>query len=313
MNPGGTPPRRSGRQGLWYGLGAYGIWGLFPIYWKLIDFVPADQVIAHRIVWSFLLLAAVRAVASGRRQPRERLLESRRVVGLYAAAAALIAVNWFLYVWAVAHNFILETSLGYFITPLVNVLLGVVILGERLRAVQRIAVALAAAGVGYLTFVYGHPPWIAIGLAASFGTYGLVKKKAPLGSVAGLTLETGILFVPAVVFLTVSELRGTGGFLHVDTGKEALVVAAGPVTTLPLVLFAAAVQRIPLSVIGILQFIAPTIQFGLGVLVYKEPFSHQQLVGFAFVWSAVIVFAAEGIFDRRVPRVPEVPKGAYGA
>jgi len=223
---------------------------------------------------------------------------SRRVVGLYTAAAGLIAINWFLYVWAVSHDFILETSLGYFITPLVNVLLGVVILGERLRTFQRIAVALAAAGVAYLTFVYGDPPWIAIGLAVTFGTYGLVKKKAPLGSVAGLTLETGILFVPAVVFLAVTEARSAGGFLHIDTGREVLVAAAGPVTTLPLLLFAAAVQRIPLSVMGILQFIAPTIQFALGVLVYKEPFNHQQLIGFALVWSAVIVFAAEGILTR---------------
>jgi len=263
-------PSGQGR-GIWYGLGAYSIWGLFPFYWKLIDFVPADQVIAHRIVWSFLLLVLVRLLPAGSRArmtvgpvpPPPGLSGGgpagairRRVVGLYTAAAALIAVNWFLYVWAVSHDFILETSLGYFITPLVNVLLGVVILGERLRTFQRVAVALAAAGVAYLTFVYGDPPWIAIGLAVTFGTYGLVKKKAPLGSVAGLTLETGILFLPAVMFLAVSEVRGTGGFLRVDTAREVLVAAAGPVTTLPLLLFSAAVQRIPLSVIGILQFIA---------------------------------------------------------
>jgi chloramphenicol-sensitive protein RarD len=296
-------------RGFWYGLGAYAIWGLFPIYWTLIEFVPADQIIAHRIVWSFLLLVLVRRLPIAR---RERMALTRGVVGLYAAAAVLIAVNWFVYVWAVTHHFIVETSLGYFITPLVNVLLGVVFLRERLRTVQWVAIALAAAGVGYLAIAYGDVPWIAMGLAVSFGTYGLVKKKAPLGSVAGLTLETGLLFVPALVFLSVVEMRGTGAFLRLDPATMALVAAAGPITTLPLVLFAAAVQRIPLSAIGILQFIAPTIQFLLGTLVYHEPFNHQQLVGFAFVWSAVIVFAAEGILTRAQPRPsPVLDEGEF--
>ena len=296
-------------RGFWYGLGAYAIWGLFPIYWTLIEFVPADQIIAHRIVWSFLLLVLVRRLPIAR---RERINLTRGVIGLYAAAAVLIAVNWFLYVWAVTHHFIVETSLGYFITPLVNVLLGVVFLRERLRTVQWVAIALAAAGVGYLAIAYGDVPWIAMGLAVSFGTYGLVKKKAPLGSVAGLTLETGLLFVPALVFLSVVEMRGTGAFLRLDPATMALVAAAGPITTLPLVLFAAAVQRIPLSAIGILQFIAPTIQFLLGTLVYHEPFSHQQLVGFAFVWSAVIVFAAEGILTRAQSRpAPVLDEGEF--
>jgi chloramphenicol-sensitive protein RarD len=300
-------------RGLWYGLGAYAIWGLFPIYWKLIESVPSGQIIAHRIVWSFLLLACIRMATFRRRLPRERLMGSRRVVGLYTVAAMLIAVNWFVYVWAVNHDFILETSLGYFITPLVNVLLGVVILRERLRTLQWVAIALAATGVGYLAIVYGDVPWIAIGLASTFGTYGLVKKKAPLGSVAGLTLETGLLFLPALVYLAVAETGGTGPFLRAPGSMRFLIAAAGPVTTLPLVLFAAAVQRIPLSAIGILQFIAPTIQFALGVLVYKEPFSHQQLIGFAFVWSAVIVFAAEGILTRTQQRTmtPVLDEGEF--
>ena len=160
--------------------------------------------------------------------------------------------------------------------------------------------------------MYGDVPWIAIGLAVTFGTYGLVKKKAPLGSVAGLTLETGLLFVPALVFLIVVEMRGTGAFLRLDPATMALVAAAGPITTLPLVLFAAAVQRIPLSAIGILQFIAPTIQFFLGTLVYKEPFNHQQLIGFAFVWSAVVVFAAEGILTHAQQRLtPVLDEGEF--
>jgi chloramphenicol-sensitive protein RarD len=300
VNSGGPGSRlrstgSGGQGGLWYGLGAYTLWGLFPVYFKLISFVPADQIIAHRIVWSFLLLAAVLALGSRR---RERLL-TRNVIRVYTTAALLIAVNWFIYVWAVTHNFILETSLGYFITPLVNVLLGVVILGERLRRFQWVAIAFAAAGVGYLAVAYGNVPWIAIGLALSFGTYGLVKKRAPLGSVVGLTLETGLLLVPALAFLAATEFRGNGAFLHLDPGRMVLVAAAGPVTTLPLVLFAAAVQRIPLSAIGILQFIAPTVQFVLGVVVYEEPFSGRTLVGFALVWVAVSVFATEGIAASR--------------
>ncbi len=286
-------------RGLWYGLTAYTLWGLFPVYFKLIGFVPADQIIAHRIVWSFLLLALV--VAPGSRLHRVTL--TGNVIRLYAAAATLIAVNWFIYVWAVAHNFILETSLGYFITPLVNVLMGVVILGERMRALQWVAVAFAAGGVSYLTVVYGNVPWIAIALALTFGTYGLVKKKAPLGSVAGLTLETGLLLLPALTYLAATEFGGNSQFLRLGPGTMLLIAAAGPITTLPLVLFAAAVQRIPLSTIGILQFIAPTVQFALGVLVYEEPFSGQTLVGFALVWGAVFVFATDGIAANRRARL----------
>ena len=291
-------------RGLWYGLCAYTLWGLFPVYFKLTGFVPPDQVIAHRIVWSFLLLGVIVALGSRHRE----VTPAGNVVRLYLAAAMLIAVNWFIYVWAVAHNFILETSLGYFITPLVNVLLGVVILGERMRALQWVAVGFAAAGVGYLTVVYGNVPWIAIGLALTFGTYGLVKKKAPLGSVVGLTLETGLLLLPALTFLVVAEFRGDGAFLRLGPGSMLLIAASGPITTLPLVLFAAAVQRIPLSTIGILQFIAPTVQFALGVMVYEEPFTGRKLVGFALVWVAVFVFGAEGIVaNRRRSAAPVAP------
>lgn len=290
-------------QGLWYGLAAYALWGVFPVYFKLIDFVPADQIVAHRIVWSFLLLALIRWLSFARRgdQPPATTWRS---AGLYAVAAGLIALNWFIYVWAVTHDFIVETSLGYFLTPLVQVLIGVVILGERLRRFQWGAIALAATGVGYLTFVYGALPWIAIGLATSFGTYSLVKKKAPLGALAGLTLETGMLFLPAVVLLALTERSGAGAFLGLGPAAMLLVAASGPITTLPLVLFAAAVRQMRLSTLGILQFFSPTIQFLIGILLYREPFSGQQLLGFAFVWSAVIVFATEGILVRAQPRAP---------
>jgi chloramphenicol-sensitive protein RarD len=291
---------RSGR-GLWYGVAAYALWGVFPVYFKTIGFVPADQIVAHRIIWSFVLLAALRAATIGGREP---LALTPYVTATYSAAALLIAANWFLYVWGVTHGFIVETSLGYFITPLVQVLIGVTVLGERLRRFQWAAVGLAATGVGYLALVYGDVPWIALGLATSFGTYSLVKKRAPLGALAGLTLETGVLFLPAVLFLALTEQRGAGAFLGLGPAAMLLVAASGPITTLPLVLFAAAVRRMRLSALGILQFFSPTLQFLLGILVYREPFSRHQLVGFVFVWAAVAVFAAEGLIVRARQRTP---------
>ena len=285
------------RRGVWIGAAAYAIWGLFPIYWKQLESVPAGQVIAHRIAWSFVVLLPVLAVSmwrAARAAGSFGWYASSATITIYAAAALLIAVNWFTYVWAVNHGFVVETSLGYFITPLVNVLLGVLVLRESLRPWQWVAVALATAGVAYLTAVYGAVPWIALALAVSFGTYGLVKKKAPMAPLPGLTLETGLLFVPAVAFLAVVELRGTGAFGHAGLAPTLFMAGAGVVTTVPLLMFATAVRLIPLSVIGILQFIAPTIQFLLGVLVYREPFSRGQLVGFALVWLALVVFVVEG-------------------
>ena len=218
---------------------------------------------------------------------------SGAAVVVYTVAALLIAVNWFTYVWAVNHDYVVETSLGYFITPLVNVLLGVAVLRESLRPAQWAAVGLAAAGVAYLTTVYGAVPWIALALAISFGTYGLVKKKAPMPPLPGLTLETGLLFVPAVAFLVSADMRGVGAFGHAGVLPTILMAGAGVVTTVPLLMFATAVRHVRLSVIGILQFIAPTIQFVLGVFVYREPFSRSQLVGFGLVWTALAVFAVE--------------------
>jgi chloramphenicol-sensitive protein RarD len=290
---------RSAQSGLWYGLAAYGIWGLFPIYWKLFDAVPAPQLLAHRIAWSFVALAAMLA-ALGREGLRTIGSVSRKVVALYAVAALLIAVNWFLYILAVNSGFIVETSLGYFITPLVNVTLGVMALRERLRRAQWVAVGVATAGLLYLGRAYGSLPWISIGIALSFGAYGLVKKKAPLASLDGLTLETAILFPPAVVWLVALHASGVGVFVRGDLRTDVLLVSSGLITVVPLLLFASAVQRVPLSTIGILQYIAPTIQLFLGVLVYGEPFTRPRQIGFAFVWVALIIFAADGIRARRV-------------
>lgn len=288
---------RPAQHGLWYGLAAYGIWGLFPIFWKLFGAVPAPQLLAHRIVWSFVALAAI--LATVRRDGLKAIVSvPGRVVALYSAAAVLIAVNWFLYIWAVNAGFVVETSLGYFITPLVNVSLGVMAFRERLRRAQWLAVGVAAAGVLYLGRAYGSLPWVALGLAFSFGGYGLVKKKAPLSSLDGLTLETAVLFLPALIWLVSLQMSGAGVFAR-DLSMDVLLATSGVITIVPLLLFASAVQRITLSAIGILQYIAPTIQLFLGVLVYGEPFTHTQLVGFTFVWIALVIFAVDGIRARR--------------
>lgn len=285
-------------RGIWYAIGAYTAWGVLPIYWKWLHQVGALQQLSHRILWSFLMLLAFLLLA--RQWPAFRKAASGpRVLRTYLLAAALIGVNWLTYVWAVNAGFIVETSLGYFINPLLSVVMGVVFLRERLRPWQWIPIALATAGVLYLTATYGRLPWIALTLAFSFGFYGLVKKTAPLGSVYGMTLETGMLFLPALLYLLLAEAAGQGAFLHGGAVSDGLLIGTGLVTTLPLLMFASAAQRIPLAMVGILQYIAPTLQFLIGVLIYKEPFSQAQAVGFGTVWLALALFAAEGALARR--------------
>jgi chloramphenicol-sensitive protein RarD len=293
--------------GFWAGVAAYTIWGLFPVYWKLIQHVPALQILGHRIVWSFVVLILVMSIR-GRKGVSGR--SAARVAILYAIAAVLIGINWFLYVYAVNAGFIVETSLGYFITPLVNVVLGVVVFREHLRRWQWCAVGLAAAGVVYLTLTYGSVPWIAVGLALSFGTYALVKKTAPLDPLEGLTLETAVLVLPAAAYLLVSHVDGTGSFLRTGPLSDSLLIGGGLVTIVPLLLFATAVRSVPLTVIGILQYIGPTLQFILGVFAFGEPFTRAQLVGFAMVWTALAVFVADGLHARRSTQpVPVLDEG----
>jgi chloramphenicol-sensitive protein RarD len=284
------------KKGTWYALGAYVFWGLFPVYWKLLAGIPALQLLGHRIIWSFITLLAVFLIT--RQGSSIRKTVTQRVLLTYSAAGVLIAINWLTYVWAVGAGFIIETSLGYFINPLLSVLLGVIFLGEHLRPLQWVPIGLATAGVLYLTFAYGSLPWIALTLAFSFGFYGLVKKSATLGSLPGLTLETGILFLPALGFLLYSQFAGNGAFLHSSTITDLMLVGAGLVTIIPLLLFASAAQLIPLTMIGVLQYVNPSIQFLLGTLVFKEPFDHHRLIGFGVVWVALIFFALEGFLVR---------------
>ena len=299
------------KRGILYGIGAYALWGFFPIYWKVLHPVSALQVIGHRISWSFILLVAFIVITKQWQDFRSVALTSAKTIGIYAIAGVLLTINWLVYVWGVNQGFIVETSLGYFINPLLSVLLGVIFLRERLRLAQWIPVIIAAAGVIYLTFVYGRLPWIALSLAFSFGFYGLVKKLAPLGSLYGLTLETGIVFPAAVIYLIVMQINGAGAFLHDSALIDLFLVGAGVVTTIPLLMFASAAKQIPLTVVGLLQYIAPTLQFLIGIFIYKEPFDQSHLIGFAVVWVALIIFWVENYLAHRTPvePVPEMGEG----
>ena len=260
--------------------------------------VPPVQILFHRIAWSFVLLAILLLVRGQWKDLRAAITGPKMLV-TYAIAACLLAINWLTYVWGVNAGYVVETSLGYFINPLVSVALGVVILKERLRPMQWLPVGLAAAGVIYLTVQLNALPWIALVLAFSFGLYGLLKKISPLGSLYGLTVETGILFLPALGYLVVAESQGTGAFGHAGTLNNILLALAGLFTTTPLLMFSSAARSIPLSLVGLLQYIAPTCQFLLGVLLYKEPFSQVQLVGFGIIWLALLIYTAEGFVVRR--------------
>ena len=294
-------------KGILNGIAAYALWGFFPIYWKLLHEVPALQLIGHRIVWSFLLLLGVIVITKQWHEFRSKL--DWRIFGIYLIAALLVSVNWLTYVWAVNAGFIVETSLGYFINPLLSVLMGVIFLRERLRFTQWIPVLLAALGVIYLTFVYGRLPWIALVLAFTFGFYGLVKKLAPLGSLYGLTLETGILLLPALVYLGILQANNTAVFMHSSLTLDLLMISGGLVTTVPLLMFASAAKQIPLSMIGVLQYLAPSIQFLIGIFVYKEAFDNSRLIGFGLVWLALIIFWAENYLANRAPVGPILEMG----
>jgi chloramphenicol-sensitive protein RarD len=297
-------------KGVLYGIAAYALWGLFPLYWKQLHQVPALEVIGHRIGWSFLLLI-IYVVVTNQWKDLRSVAFKPKTIGVYSIAAVFLSLNWLIYVWGVNAGYIVETSLGYFINPLVSVLLGVIFLRERLRPWQWAPVGIAAIGVGYLTIVYGRPPWIALSLAFSFGLYGFLKKLSPLGSLYGLTLETGIVFPIALIYLVFVGFTGTGAFLREGGRVDLFLAGAGIVTTIPLLMFASAAKQIPLTLVGLLQYITPTLQFLIGVLVYREPFDHSHLIGFGIVWIALIIFAVESYVAHRTPAqpIPELGEG----
>jgi chloramphenicol-sensitive protein RarD len=286
----------SERRGLLCGVAAYAMWGLFPIYWPLLEPGGAMEILAHRIVWSLVFVAALLFV---RRRGLRALPRDRRGLGLLTAAAVLIGVNWGVFIWAVNHNHVLESSLGYFINPLVSVALGVLVLGERLRAVQWVAVAIAAAGVAVLAVETGRPPWIALTLAFTFGTYGLVKKVVGVGAVEGLTVEAAALTPAALVYLGWLAADGRSTFTSHGADHTLLLMSGGAVTAIPLLLFAAAAASAPLSQLGVLFYLNPTMQFVIGAVVRHEPLSAGRIVGFSLVWVALVVFTADSVTNHR--------------
>lgn len=290
-------------KGILYGIGAYLMWGFFPLYFKALQAVPALEIMFHRVVWCFLFLGGVILVK--KEWPNLKAeLRRPRVLPIYALAAVLLAANWLVYIFGINSGQVVETSLGYFINPLFSVALGVIFLREKLRPMQWLPIALAAAGVIYLTIQYGALPWIALALAFTFGFYGLLKKIAPLGALHGLTLETAILFLPAMGYLLFIESQGSAAFGHASWTVTLLLALAGVVTAIPLLLFAAAARSIPLYMIGILQYIAPTLQFLLGVLVFGEAFTSTRVVGFSIIWLALLIYSVESFLVRRRMAVP---------
>jgi chloramphenicol-sensitive protein RarD len=280
---------------------AFLCWGLFPLYFHAISDVPPLQILVHRVVWSLLFLVVI---LTARRQWAwlGELRSKPRVMGSFALSSILLSSNWLLYIWAVNNGHVIEASLGYFINPLVNVMLGYLVLKERLRAGQWAAIALAGLGVLWLTWQAGHMPWIALILAASFGGYGLMRKTAALGALEGLSFETLILFPFALGYLAWLTMHGQNSFMTTSADSTRwLLVAAGPITAIPLLLFASGARKITLSVLGLLQYIGPTIQLSLGVFLFHEAFTQARLVGFLLIWSALALYAAEGLYKRGEP------------
>jgi chloramphenicol-sensitive protein RarD len=275
---------------------------MFPLYFRIVTSVTPAEVLAHRVVWSVLLLAALLAL---RRQWAwlPQVLREPRVLGAFAASATLLSVNWLTYIWAVTSGHVVDASLGYFITPLVSVLLGYTLLHERPRRAQWIALSLAALGVLWLTVLAGHLPWIALLIAGTFGSYGLMRKVAVLGPLEGLTLETVFLTPFALLALVIWWHQGVGSFPAPDALTNVWLLALGPLTAVPLLLFAAGARRMPLTTLGLMQYLSPTLQFAIGVWVFHEPFTATRLVGFGWIWLALVIYSLEGWRQMRRPVV----------
>jgi chloramphenicol-sensitive protein RarD len=289
------------RPGLAFGLGAYALWGLFPLYFPLLEPAGGLEIVAHRVLWSLVFIGLLLTVIRSWRRVRAAVTDLRALL-ILAGAAVLIAANWLIFVYGVNSGQVVETSLGYFINPLVSVLLGVVALGERLRTAQWVAVGIAAVAVAVLTVDYGRPPWIALSLAATFGLYGLLKKLVRVQAAPGLFLETAIVAVPAAAVIAVLHASGDGTAVSEGTGHLLLLASSGVATAVPLLLFAAATSRIPLSTVGLLQYLTPSMQLAIGVFVYAEPMPPARLVGFAIVWVALAVFTVDTLRAAHVSR-----------
>jgi len=286
------------RRGFILGAAAYSIWGLFPLYWPLLKPAGAVEILAHRIVWSLLVMAVLIAVLNRRRRFKA-MLASRHTRLFLGVAAVVISVNWGTYIYGVNNERVVEASLGYFLNPVVTVLMGVLILGERLRTMQWVAMAIATIAVLGLAIEYGEPPWVALVLAFSFGTYGLAKKKANAGAVESLFLETLLLTPVALVYIGWLTVSGSAHFGNEGVSHMALIATTGIVTAIPLICFGAAATRVTLTTIGLLQYLAPTLQFLLGVFLFHEPMPALRWAGFALVWVALVIFTVESLNHHR--------------
>jgi len=294
-----TPKTRSESVfGLVYATSAFVIWGLSPVYWKALGAVPALEIIMHRVVWSFFFLVILIVLQRRTREFVEVLRNGRMLLTLFATAI-FISGNWFLYIWAVNSNYLLQASLGYYINPLVNVVLGMVFLRERLRKPQILAVLLATSGVLYLTISYGEFPWIALTLALSFGFYGLIRKIAPVGSLVGLTIETMLLSFPAIIYLFYLHSQGTGSIFHVSLKLDLLLIGCAPLTAVPLLFFTLGAKRLYLSTVGLMQYIGPSGMFLLAVFYYHEPFSATRVWTFIMIWAALGIYSTDSVIYYR--------------
>jgi chloramphenicol-sensitive protein RarD len=296
----------SSRNGVYFAASAYLIWGLFPIYFKLVRAAPPAEILAHRIVWSVVFLVGV-LMALRQWTWLSKALRQPKVLGIFAASAVLLALNWLTYIWAVNNDRVVDSSLGYFITPLVSILLGQMLLHERLRQMQWVAVGLAVAGVVWLTVDARQLPWIGIVLALTFGSYGLLRKVASLGALEGLALETFILLPAAMGYGAFLVQTDASAFVRGDVSLQLLLLASGPITAIPLLMFAAGARRIKLATLGFLQYIAPSLQFMVGTLLYGESMSTSRLAGFAIIWIALIVYSVESLIAHR-PVKPALPE-----
>ena len=294
---------RSERAGILYGIGAYGLWGMFPLYWKRLAAVPSMQILAHRIIWAFLLTAVLSALLGRRALIRQVLREPRRLLATIIAGL-LVTANWGIYIWAVNSGKIVETSLGYYLNPLVSVALGLFVLKEKVDKGIIAACGIALAGIVILTISYGKLPWVALSLALTFALYGLIKKMVGLDALAGLAMETSPVFPLALAYLLFEQHAGRGAYLAIGPAETIMLTLAGLVTAIPLFFYAEGVKRIPLSKMGFLQYISPTLQLSLGVFVFGETLSGVRAIAFGFIIVALAVFA--------VTRAKRTPRAAAG-
>jgi len=283
------------RLGLSTTLSAYVLWGVLPLYWKLLRETSSVEIICHRIVWSLIFTVLCLALSGGV-HPLRASLKSTRTWGRFLCTSLLLGCNWLIYVWAINNGYVVESSLGYFINPLLAVALGVVVLGERLRPLQWLALLLALGGVLYLALGVGHPPWIGLSLAVTFAAYSLLRKTALLPPLDGLLLEMAILTPPSLVMLAVLSGRGNVSFFHDGYSVTLLLMGSGIITAVPLLLFIYGARRISMTAMGLLQYIAPTLQFFLGLLLYHEPFPREKWIGFGVIWLALVLYSGEYLF-----------------